>query len=169
MSHPLLDPFPKHKYLLILSFRVSEPVTEIEFATPILRLSSQEFRPPLFVSGACSSQSGFAMQNGDRKASTSLNLATQSSHRKVAVTTAATSGLATISLQQSQGFLSPPATKQRKHNRALFGVTLPLRIAGSSQRQAAGRKPRDFAATATTGHHKFRSLAVKRISRNEKH
>ena len=78
-------------------------------------------------------------------------LAAQKSHRKIAVTTVAASGLATISLQKSQGF--SPCRPQKKSLAAsdFWG------LASKSQenRSDHGRKspqPRDFAAAATTGH-----------------
>ena len=59
------------------------------------------------------------------------NLAAQKSHRKIAVTTVAASGLATIPLQKSQSFsLRRPQTKSLAASD--FWVT--LQIAGSSQR-----------------------------------
>ena len=58
-------------------------------------------------------------------------LAAQKSHRKIAVTTVAATGLATVPLQKSQGFSLCRPQKNRQPL-AIFGVS--LKNAGSSQR-----------------------------------
>ena len=79
------------------------------------------------------------------------DLAAQKSHRKIAMTTVAARGLATIPLQKSQGFsLRRPQTNRqaasdfwgRPQNRKKLAATT-----------AASRRSRsDFEAAATTGH-----------------
>ena len=85
------------------------------------------------------------------KAKKMTSLAAQKSHRKIAVTTVAASGLAAIPLQKSQGFFASAAAKKSLAASDFWG------LASESQenRSDHGRKspqPRDFAAAATTGH-----------------
>ena len=60
-----------------------------------------------------------------------IRVEAQKLHRKIAVTTVAASGLATIPLQKSQGF---SLRRQRKNGWPLAIVWVSLKIAGSSQR-----------------------------------
>ena len=57
-------------------------------------------------------QLGLSGGNSGKDSERPRNLAAQKSHRKIAVTTVAASGLASIPLQKSQGFFASPAAKK---------------------------------------------------------
>ena len=72
------------------------------------------------------------------------SLAAKKSHRKIAVTTVAASGLATIPLQKSRGF---PLRRPQKKSLAASDFVVTLIIAGSWQRP----RPQDAAAARFRG------------------
>ena len=80
-----------------------------------------------------------------------LGLAAQKSHRKIAVTTVAASGLATIPLQKSQGFSLRWPQKKIASRWRCWGLGSQSQEARSDH-GCKSPQPRDFAAAVTMGH-----------------